>query len=241
MSWRRASARAPSPASWGTHFQQPTFDESRERRHNGVIAATGEGDQLGHRSASVYQRQQGHSPRVTTGSSRTPTGSASTVSGDGTIRHAWSQDSSRLRASLTTGSTPSEIPTSSGARFINGEREIAFAPPQEVEDCIDHLLGDQATQEVWVDRTCIEQSAAHADSFIGGPLDCSRQFRLADAGTAHESARQCLATIVGRRASDATIAEVHRAARGCTLKMQPARLLRKAQELEDVRKAEGIE
>ena len=83
-----------------------------------------------------------------------------------------------------------------GARFVDGEGEIAFAPPQEIEYGVDDLLGDQAPQEVGIDRARVEQRPAHPDAFIRRALDSGAQFVFANACSADQSARQRLPTVI---------------------------------------------
>ena len=155
------------------HGQQPAFDECRKLRHHGVVAAARQRYQFGHCAASVDEGQQRPlGPRLP-GFVTDRDGQGEHDSGDGITRHALSHVSSRLRASLTMGSTPRATPTSSGPGSSTVKEKSPSLHRKKSNTASTACSATRLAQESGRPRRDRERTS-HADAIGRGPFDCRR-------------------------------------------------------------------
>jgi hypothetical protein len=222
--------------------EQATVDQVGQRGHDVVVAATAEGDDLADRALAVDEREQRPLVAAELRIVRRRAGEAQHClrrrdrRGD---RAPALEPPARLGDDLIDLTRDADVVR---VGLVHGEGELAVGPAQQIEDGVHDVLGDHVVQHALVDRTGLLHSACHTDGVVRGSLlDRGLQGVVGHVTGADEAASESLTGHVRRATGQCSGGQPDDTVRPVTAQVQPARLLRHAEQSEDVREAEGVE
>ncbi len=222
------------------HLQQPAVDQSGQRGHHGELPDSGELDQIPYAATTVHEGQQG--PLVTTERRLDPKDYRHRQDGVRTRDHMGDRvpGSLALRGLGHDGLGGEANPDVVRVHRFRAEGEVTGRPTKQVKDTVEGLLGRGLPDHLRVDGTRFDEQLADSPVLVHSGHGGFQGSVVHDAG-ADEATRQGLTYAVCCCASYEALGEVHDSVGDAVVEPQTAGLLREAEELEDVGKAECVD